>query len=142
MTMTTEAQQNADDYFGVCPQCGKRDGCLNVGRTHWSYCKEHKTKWFAGSNMWSSWRDETLEEQRRKYDEVGLGDFTDIAEEREELASVSLFQFLRDGGRLRVRDAINLLEAASVERVVRLLQEHQRRLDEADKPKTDEPMGF
>jgi hypothetical protein len=67
-----------DNYFGGCPQCGRDDGCANVGRSHWFYCKEHKVKWCIGSNLFSTWRDETEEEQRRIYNEIGLGDFTEV----------------------------------------------------------------
>jgi hypothetical protein len=76
-TMKT-AEQNADDHFGVCPHCGKNDGYLNVGRSHWFYCKEHRVKWCSGANLFSWWRHQTEEEQRRLYDEVGLGEFKDL----------------------------------------------------------------
>jgi hypothetical protein len=55
------------DYFGGCPTCGKNDGYLNAGRTHVFYCREHKVSWIFGANMFSSWKDETEEEQREKY---------------------------------------------------------------------------
>ena len=73
--MTTQEQ---DDYFGVCPVCRKTDGHTNVGRDHWFFCKEHKTRWWAGSNMLSGWRDETEDEQRQKYNEIGLGEFEKV----------------------------------------------------------------
>lgn len=62
-------------YFGGCPQCGGNDGCANVGKTHLFYCSEHKTKWSPGSNLFSGWRDETEEDQRKRWEEIGLGDF-------------------------------------------------------------------
>ncbi len=37
--------------------------------------KEHRTKWYVGYNLFSSWRDQTEDEQRALYDEVGMGDF-------------------------------------------------------------------
>lgn len=46
------------DSFGTCPVCGRHDGYLNVGPQHWFYCKRHKTKWLAGSNLFSGWRTE------------------------------------------------------------------------------------
>lgn len=52
-----------DSYFGVCPKCLKNDGCVNVGRSHWFYCKEHRVCWCVGSNLFSSWRYETEAEQ-------------------------------------------------------------------------------
>jgi hypothetical protein len=65
-------------YFGVCPQCRRHDGFANVGRSHWSFCREHRVKWWVGDNLFSSWRDQTEEEQRRIYDEIGLGEFEKI----------------------------------------------------------------
>src|SRR5215472_15623133 len=75
MTMTAIKVEN---YFGGCPQCGKYDGCANVRRSHWFFCKEHKTKWCVGSNLFSSWTEETEEEQRALYYEIGLGSFTEV----------------------------------------------------------------
>ena len=46
-------------YFGGCPHCHRDDGYLDVGREHWFVCVEHRTKWFAGSNLFSSWREQT-----------------------------------------------------------------------------------
>ena len=65
-------------YFGVCPECGKSDGYINVSRTHWFFCKAHKTKWCIGANLFSSWREQTEDEQRRDYDEIGMGEFTSV----------------------------------------------------------------
>ena len=50
-----------DQYFGGCPYCGGNDGYLNVERGHWFMCDRHKTKWCAGSNLFSGWRDENEE---------------------------------------------------------------------------------
>ncbi len=44
--------------FGGCPHCGETDGYLNDGSDHWFICHQHKTKWCAGSNLFSGWRDE------------------------------------------------------------------------------------
>ncbi len=46
----------ADDYFGWCPECGRRDGYRNIGRAHWFFCDAHRTRWCVGSNLFSSWR--------------------------------------------------------------------------------------
>lgn len=67
-----------DNYFGGCPHCGQTDGCANVGRSHWFFCSTHETKWCIGSNLFSSWRNETEEEQRRAYAKIGLGEFTEV----------------------------------------------------------------
>lgn len=47
-----------DNYFGVCPECGKSDGFLNVGRNHFFVCHEHKVCWFVGSNLFRCWREQ------------------------------------------------------------------------------------
>jgi hypothetical protein len=65
-----------DNYFGGCPECGKTDGHLNVGRDHWFVCHAHKKCWSPGSNLFSSWKDETEAEWKANfallngYDEV------------------------------------------------------------------------
>ena len=50
--------QNGYDEFGACPHCRKNDGYLNVGGNHWFHCKEHKTCWCFGCNIFSSWHSE------------------------------------------------------------------------------------
>lgn len=55
--MTTD-EITTDEYFGGCPECGHTDGFLNCERTHWFICQQHRTKWCAGANLFSSWRDE------------------------------------------------------------------------------------
>jgi hypothetical protein len=67
-----------DDYFGLCPICHKTDGYANAGRSHRFFCKEHKTSWCIGSNIFSDWRHQTEEEQRRIWNEIGLADFQDV----------------------------------------------------------------
>ena len=54
-----------DNYFGGCPHCGRTDGWANISRSHWCFCKTHKTKWCFGINLLSSWRNQTEDEQRR-----------------------------------------------------------------------------
>lgn len=67
-----------DFYFGVCPVCHKTDGYANAGSSHRFYCKEHKTSWHVGANLFSSWKHETEEEQRKIWDEIGLDGFEDV----------------------------------------------------------------
>lgn len=67
-----------DHYDGGCPVCGGVDGMANVGRTHWYYCLEHKKKWSPGANLYSGWRNQSEEEQRRIYDEIGLSGFEEV----------------------------------------------------------------
>ena len=47
------------DYFGGCPRCWRNNGYLNVGPQHWFVCHEHRVKWLAGENLFSTWRDES-----------------------------------------------------------------------------------
>ena len=54
-----------DDYFGVCPICGKTDGYLNIFKNHWFYCSKHKKRWLAGYNLFSGWYGETEEDWSR-----------------------------------------------------------------------------
>ena len=64
------------DYFGGCPECGTNDGYLNVGREHWFVCDKHKTKWWIGSNLFSSWMEETEEEWQRN--KIKLADYREV----------------------------------------------------------------
>jgi hypothetical protein len=54
-----KAHANTDLFFGGCPHCGGMNYVLNVGRDHWVTCDRHKTKWKIGSNLFSSWQNET-----------------------------------------------------------------------------------
>jgi hypothetical protein len=64
------------DYFGGCPKCGRSDGLYNVYKEHWFVCHTHKVRWTIGSNILSSWRDETELEQRERWEVVA--DYEDI----------------------------------------------------------------
>lgn len=66
------------DYFGVCPKCHKTDGCINIGSSHWSICKEHKSRWCFGANLLSGWEDQTEEDQRKICDTLGFDSFEDV----------------------------------------------------------------
>jgi hypothetical protein len=68
-----------DDYFGTCPHCHHTDGYINVGKHHWFLCDKHKVKWFVGSNLFSSWRRETIKQQRAAYEARGVGAYTEVA---------------------------------------------------------------
>jgi hypothetical protein len=52
-----------NEYFGQCPHCGKNDGYYNAGESHWFFCEVHKTKWLFGANLFSSWQNQTEDEQ-------------------------------------------------------------------------------
>jgi hypothetical protein len=53
------------EIFGGCPLCGCADNIWNIGREHWSVCHRHKTKWHIGSNLFSSWKDESEQDWLR-----------------------------------------------------------------------------
>jgi hypothetical protein len=69
---------DTEGYFGLCPVCHRTDGYANAGQAHRFYCKEHKTSWLAGSDLFSCWRYETEEQQRKIWDEIGLNEFDDV----------------------------------------------------------------
>ena len=50
-----------------CPECNGGDGMINIGKSHWCYCNKCKVQWCIGSNLFSSWREETVAEQRARY---------------------------------------------------------------------------
>ena len=52
-------------YFGGCPECGGTHGFANIGPDHWFTCDDHKTKWWAGSNLFSGWREQDEETWHR-----------------------------------------------------------------------------
>ena len=61
------------DFFHGCPECPETmgpDNIYNAGKLHRGACHEHHTTWILGSNLFSSWRDETEEQQRTRYREI------------------------------------------------------------------------
>jgi hypothetical protein len=61
-------REQADGYFGWCPQCRNNNGYRNIGRDHWFVCDEHKTKWCVGANLFSSWKEQTEEDWQKTAD--------------------------------------------------------------------------
>lgn len=65
-----------ENYFGNCSVCGRDNRCLNIGKAHYYVCHKHKKKWYVGSNLFSSWRDENEKIWKKnakkihKYDEI------------------------------------------------------------------------
>ncbi len=47
-------------HCGVCPICNKTDGFVNLGKEHWFICRDHKTKWFVGVNLFEGWENQTV----------------------------------------------------------------------------------
>jgi len=72
--------ESSDHYWGKCPQCGDNDGYLNIGRGHWFYCQEHRTRWYAGANLFDSWKGETEAEQRARYEEMDFGSYATLGD--------------------------------------------------------------
>jgi hypothetical protein len=69
------------DYFGGCPFCGRNSGgYINVGRSHWGRCDEHRVKWCIGSNLFSDWQQQTEQAQKKIYDDIGMGGYRHIQE--------------------------------------------------------------
>jgi hypothetical protein len=54
-----DTPETTSQYFGGCPVCGKHDGYLNVRRAHFFLCRQHKTCWCVGENLFRSWREES-----------------------------------------------------------------------------------
>ena len=69
----SESAVTTEHYFGGCPHCGDQDGFLNDGPDHWFVCDRHKTKWYVGSNLFSSWQDE--DEETRKHNRFKLSEY-------------------------------------------------------------------
>jgi hypothetical protein len=74
--MTLSGQHPPSDHFGWCPECGRHDGCLNIGRTHWCYCDAHLVRWCIGENLFSSWRDE--DEATWARNEMHIGSYREV----------------------------------------------------------------
>lgn len=76
-------------YFGVCPKCHRTDGYIwvgknesdpDIGRVAVMLCRTHKTCWSAGYKTFSSWRDDTVEQQKALQAELGFwSDYDQVA---------------------------------------------------------------
>ncbi len=63
--MGTVIKLSVENRFGGCPKCKKHDGRLNIGRNHWFFCKKHRAKWFAGTDVFPDWTSETEEDWKQ-----------------------------------------------------------------------------
>lgn len=74
------AHQREPALFHGCPQCppsrGPDDVC-HAGKSHRAVCHAHRTTWFLGANLLSSWQHETEAEQRARYREIEGYTFVD-----------------------------------------------------------------
>jgi len=86
-----------NEYFGMCPRCFE-DGeeyeavYCNIERNHCYYCDKHKLFWVIGSNLFSSWREETEKDWRLNSEK--LNQYTEIEEfHPEDLFNLRMQQF-------------------------------------------------
>ncbi|MSR59448.1 MAG: hypothetical protein EXS05_17695 [Planctomycetaceae bacterium] len=61
---------NHETYFGRCPRCLREVPYMNIGRNHWFVCERDKVRWWAGSNLFSSWHDETEADWERNFETI------------------------------------------------------------------------
>jgi len=59
--MRSDADDTAD-YFGACPVCGQGGVARSMGRDHWFYCEQHRTKWWGGRDLFSAEQPRTAAE--------------------------------------------------------------------------------
>jgi hypothetical protein len=58
LSMAKVIYDNEDNYYGHCPFPEHENCYLNIYREHWFYCDKCKIKWYWGSNLFSSWKEE------------------------------------------------------------------------------------
>jgi len=63
----------------VCPHCGEIEDGFHIARSIWACCKTHKVKWLVGWDL--SLPDETTDEQRHRYYEIGADEFEHLYRE-------------------------------------------------------------
>ncbi len=82
------------NHCGACPQCGKSDGYVNLGIEHWFICRDHKTKWLAGTNLFDGWMNQTVAQSQSA--EILLRSYEDVLPTRqlEEKPSLKKTQIL------------------------------------------------
>lgn len=68
--MVVEVPVEEPTPFGSCPECGKSDAYRNIHRLHFFYCDEHRLTWCVGSNLMSSWREESEEDWRSAWEHL------------------------------------------------------------------------
>jgi hypothetical protein len=84
MAMTRLQVLGAKIFDCVCPTCGKAEGPFYIRHSVWFYCREHKVKWLAGYDLTAD-PDAPLDEDcKRRFEEIGLGDFKYLGPDAEE----------------------------------------------------------
>jgi hypothetical protein len=56
----------------TCPECRTERAYLNIGRDHIGYCTDCQLSWRIGSNLFSSWMEETEAAQWAAYEAAGI----------------------------------------------------------------------
>jgi hypothetical protein len=80
--MQFENTHETENYFGACPECHKTDGYVDVVHdwcaSHYFLCEEHKTRWFIGQNLFSSWMDEDPLQRQRHLDKMDFDSYREV----------------------------------------------------------------
>lgn len=58
------------EEFDSCPKCGRSGEYRNIYRHHFFFCDEHRITWLAGSNLFSSWREEDEDDWRAAWEKL------------------------------------------------------------------------
>ena len=66
--------------FGHCGVEGHNNFIRNLRRDHWMCCDQCKLKWYIGSNLFSTWCDETEEDWRRNFEIIK--EYEEFSEDR------------------------------------------------------------
>jgi hypothetical protein len=62
--------EESSDHFGCCPICWSFGEQLNIERSHFVVCREHRLYWLIGWNLLGSWRHENADIWQRNADEL------------------------------------------------------------------------
>lgn len=58
------------EYFGACPICHEAGEYLNVHKSHFFLCDDHKVAWHVGWNLFLSWKFESPEDWQRNQEKL------------------------------------------------------------------------
>ena len=74
--MTEPTCRNGTERIAQAARDLPADGYLNVHKSHWGICRSCGTKWPIGSDLFSSWKNETKEDWGRNAEL--LSDLTEV----------------------------------------------------------------
>jgi hypothetical protein len=68
-TEPTANEHFDDNHFGACPECRSAEHvkCCNIRRVHFMFCEIHRVAWCVGSNLFSSWENESEGDWQRNH---------------------------------------------------------------------------